>query len=378
MKRLLIDVNSIVPYFAIGKMNGIGRTTLELIQALSQIQNVPFDICLYSQNMKGIGGRNLRTRFSTKHLYFPHRPGYDQFLQKFRVRECFTNYDLMHIPHNFEFVSCPERTIVTLHDALFMRIQEKAFGHEEMKKTTPPFIRKCKAVITCSEYSKKDIVETMQLNPDKIAVIPWGIRHDLFYPEKDKEKLKFDITLKWGIEKPYFLSVSCNDERKNTPLLIDAYIRLLKNNPENDLRLVWNAPAYIRKRVEEAGAQDRIHFVENVSDDDLRKLYCGATVTIFPSLYEGFGLPVLESMACGTPVICSKLTSLPEVGGDAVIYIDPENVQEIENAMGQLENNEFDKSDYIDKGIRRASQYTWEKCAHKTLSVYEHYLNEIE
>ncbi len=374
MKKLLIDVNSVVPYYVCGKMTGIGRTTLELVQELSKIPDIPFEIMLYSQNMKGIGGKNLETPFKTKHLYLPHRPEYDKWLQRLPVKECFTKYDLMHIPQNFEYVHCPNRTIVTLHDALFMKLQESAFNHNEMRETIPAFINKCMAIITCSENSKNDIVETMGINPDKIHVIPWGIRHDIFYPEPDMEKTKLTIEKKWGIKSPYFFSVSCNDERKNTHKLIDVYIKLSQNNLQNDLCLVWGAPEYIRKKVIENKLQNRIHFLDSVSNDDLRLLYAGATATVFPSLYEGFGLPVLESMACGTPVISSDTSSLPEVGGDAAIYINPENMDTLENALILFENNTLDNKSLQERSIKQASKFTWNKCAHSTISVYEKYL----
>ena len=104
MKKILIDINSIVPYFACGKINGIGRTTKELVESLSRIEDLPFEITLYSQNMKGIGGRNLDTKFKSYHLYYPNREKWNKALSFFPVREWMTRYDLMHIPHNFEYV----------------------------------------------------------------------------------------------------------------------------------------------------------------------------------------------------------------------------------------------------------------------------------
>ena len=103
-------------------------------------------------------------------------------------------------------------------------------------------------------------------------------------------------------------------------------------------------------------------------------MYSSATATAFPSLYEGFGLPVLESMACGTPIITSDTSSLPEVGGDAAIYINPLDVKSIKNALSSFENNEFDRDLLVKKGIHHAAKYTWNKCAQTTVAVYEKYL----
>ena len=370
-KRVCIDINSIVPLYVRGYVTGVGRTTFELVEALAAIKNdLPFEIVLYSQNLKGIGGQNLNLPFKNKHLYLPHRKNYNNFLGKYPVREIFTQYDLLHIPHNFEYVYNPAKTIVTLHDALFMTFQEKKFNHERMVLTVPPLIQKCRAVITCSENSKTDIIKTMNVNPDKIHVIPWGVRHDRFFPEKNPDIL----TGKFELKRPYFFSVSCNEERKNTPMLIEAYMELCKNNPVNDLCLVWDAPRYIREIISSSDFHKRIHLLKDVGDNDLRYLYSGATATIFPSLYEGFGLPVLESMACGTPVICSDTTSLPEVGGDAAVYINPMDSQSIFNTLNAFDKNYFDSSLLIKKGINRSAKYTWSKCAQETIAVYEKYL----
>ena len=375
-KRICIDANPIVSLYVSGFLSGIGRTTFELINALAQLPNLPFEIVLYSQNMKGIGGKNLNLPFKNKHLYFPHREKYNQFLTKFPVREWLTGCELMHITHNFEYIRHPEKTIVTLHDALFMKMQEKQFAHEKMKQIVPPLMHQCKAIITCSECSKQDIVETMNIHPEKIHVIPWGIRHDVFYPVEDKTENRKKISEKFGLVKPYFFSVSCNMERKNTPRLIDCYIELAKRNIKNDLCLVWDAPQCIREKVSQSGVQDKIHFLNHVTDDDLRSLYAGAIATVFPSLYEGFGLPVLESMACGTPVICSNTSSLPEVGGDVGIYIDPTDSEMIMQAMEDIEKMSNEDILYLsNRGIKRAKSHLWSKCAQETADVYSNYLD---
>ena len=375
MKKILIDVNSIVGLYVRGYLSGIGRTTYELVSAMAKLDNLPFDVTLYSQNMKGIGARNMGL-FKSKHLYLPHRRNYDRFVGMLPIKELFTSYDLLHIPHNFEFVHAPQKTIVTLHDALFMKMQESAFSHERMKQEVPPLIRACKAIITCSDCSKRDIVETMDVEPDKIHVIPWGVRHDIFFPIQDKVKVRKQLEGKFGFKAPYFFSVSCNMDRKNTPRLIDVYIELAQKGIKNDLCLVWNAPQKIRDKVFQAGMEDRIHFVNNVSDDELRLLYAGATATIFLSLYEGFGLPILESMACGTPVISSDTSSLPEVGGDAPIYIDPMDNISIREALMSFESNNYNRDNLIQKGIARAAGFSWKRCAEETIKVYQQYLTQ--
>ena len=372
MKRLLIDINSIVPYYVTGKVNGIGRTTLELIQALARIKNLPFEVVLYSQNMKGIGGRNTGLPFKTKHLYLPHREKIDKLLARFPIKECLTGYDIMHIPHNFEYVYSPGKCVVTLHDALFMKIQEEAFGHEKMKQIVPPFMRQCKHIITCSESSRRDIVEPMGIEPEKITVIYWGIKHDLFFPQKDKLNIRDKLQSKFELSSPYFLSVSCNAERKRTDVLVRSYIALSREQTlSHDLVLVWgNPPLNLLKEVKNSSVATRIHFLKNISDGDLALLYNGAEAMFFPSSYEGFGLPLLEAMACGVPVITCHNSSLDEIAGNAAIYLTEPLFDSLIDVMGRLDQNTIDTEPFVENGIKRAAQFSWEKTAKETIGVY--------
>jgi glycosyltransferase involved in cell wall biosynthesis len=379
-KRILIDVNPVVPFFINGKLNGIGRTTKELVQSLAKIENLPFEIVLYSQNMKGIGAKNLNLPLKYKHLFYPNRDNYNKVLAKFPIREWFTHYDLMHITNNFEYVHCPERCIVTLHDALFMKFQEKQFDHIFMKNNVPILIRQCKHVITCSENSKKDIIETMGIQPDKISVIYWGICHDLFYPIKDDNIVKKRILHKYGINSPFFLSVSCNAERKRTDVLIQSYINYCKvKNLSNDLVLVWNnPPEYIVELVKMSGLCKRIHILDNVSDSDLALLYNGASAMFFVSSYEGFGLPILEAMACGTPVVTCRNSSLSEVAGNAALYVEEPIAGNLIKVFQYIDDKKVDVSSYYDKGISRASDFTWEKSAQQYVELYTMLLSLCE
>ena len=377
MKRLLIDVNSIVPYYVTGKVTGIGRTTLELIQALAKIPELPFEVTLYSQNMKGIGGRNTSLPFKDKHLYLPHREKVDRLLARFPVREWFTGYDLMHIPHNFEYVYRPDRCVVTLHDALFMKMQESAFEHEKMKQIVPPFMHQCKHIITCSEASKRDIVETMEVNPEKITVIYWGVKHDIFFPQKDKLSVRDKLQSKFKLSNPYFLSVSCNAERKRTDVLVRSYITLSNKQPlSHDLVLVWgNPPISLLEEVKNSCVANRIHFLKNISDEDLALLYNGANAMFFPSSYEGFGLPILEAMACGTPVVTCRNSSLDEIAGDAAIYLEEPIPNSLFNVMSQFEQHELGLNSMIEKGLKRAALFNWKDASHSYVDLYKKLLS---
>lgn len=366
MKRILIDVNSVVPYYVFGKLSGIGRTTMELVQALDGIRDsLPFEIVLYSQNMKGIGGKNLQTGFNNCHVYLRNTRTGKWIASMLHLRELMTRYDIQHIPHNFEYGVDPTRCIVTIHDAMFFSYPESFLNHDKSRMLVPPFARKSKAIITISEQSKKDIMKYMDIPEEKITVISWGCNRQIYYPRLVAQN-------RYCGDKPYFISVSCDRGRKNTISIVNAYAKFVKNQPEHHLILVWSNPSEEALALcEENNLANRIHFVSNVSDEELGDLYAGATASFFPSLYEGFGLPILESMACGVPVVTCRNSSLEEVGGEAAIYVEPLDIDAMANIMERFENADYDRAMLSEQSIAQASRFTWENCVSKTVEVYK-------
>lgn len=366
MKRVLIDVNSVVPYYVSGKLSGVGRTTMELIQALDSIRDcLPFEIMLYSQNMKGIGGKNLQTGFRNCHVYLRNTRTGQYLSSMLHIRELMTRYDIQHIPHNCEYGVDPTKCIVTIHDAMFFSYPESFLNHDESRIIVPPFAKKSKAIITISECSKKDIMKYMDIPEEKIAVIPWGCNRRIYYPH-------FVLNNRYCDDKPYFISVSCDRGRKNTISIVKAYAQIAKNHPEHHLILVWGNPSEeVLALCEKNNLANQIHFVSNVPDKELGDLYAGATASFFPSFYEGFGLPILESMACGVPVVTCRNSSLEEVGGDAAIYVEPLDIDVMADIMERFENADYNRAMLREQSIAQASKFTWENCVSKTVEVYK-------
>jgi glycosyltransferase involved in cell wall biosynthesis len=172
------------------------------------------------------------------------------------------------------------------------------------------------------------------------------------------------------LERPFLLAVSCSIGRKNTRLLLEAYAKLQRNDPTNDLVLAWNPPPEIRETYARGELADRIHFVGRLPDDVLVGLYQSATALVFPSLYEGFGLPVAEAMACGTPVLTSRSSSMPEVGGDAAIYFDPRDEASLLSALERCETDPNAMQVLAKSGVKQAAKFTWERCAEETVRSY--------
>lgn len=365
-KKILIDANPVVPYLAFGKINGIGRTCLELIAELDRLRdNLSFDIELFTQNLKGISASALKTGFKTHHLRFRNMPSWNRWSKRLHLREVLTNYDLQHITHNYEIVTNPSRCIVTIHDAMFFSYPEAFLGAENNRRIVPPFARKAAHVITISENSKREIMEYMGVSEDNITVIPWGVDHKMLYPHKPGPN-------RWTGDKPYFTSVSCDIGRKNTITVLRAFEKFAKHNPKHHLILVWRKPSEEAVLLGNSSTlKGKVHFASNLSNEELANIYAGATASFFPSLYEGFGLPIVESMACAVPCVTARNSSLEEVGGDAAIYVDPMDIDAIAHEMEKFENNDLDIELLQRQSLQQASQFTWERCAQSTIEVYK-------
>jgi glycosyltransferase involved in cell wall biosynthesis len=183
------------------------------------------------------------------------------------------------------------------------------------------------------------------------------------------------VCAKHAFTRPYILYVGSIEARKNLDCLLEAYARFRMQAPEYKLVVVgarkWKTSA-IFATMQRLQLMPHVHFTGFVEDEDLPALYSGASMFVFPSLYEGFGFPVLEAMACGTPVITSCVSSLPEVAGDAALLIDPRNAEEITRSMLCLLQDQALAASLREKGLRQAQRFSWQQTAQQTLKVYEY------
>ena len=313
------------------------------------------------------GSKYERIFFKTKNPFIRLPLEFPYLLMKNKL-------DLLHVQYTAPMMAnCP--IVSTIHDIsyehypeLFTK-KEATFLHYGIKNTA----KRAAKIITVSEFSKQDIVETYHI-PEKKIVVTYNSIDESFKVIDDQERMN-DIKRKYEIDGDYILAVGNLQPRKNIPRLLEAYKRLRLENKNREEKLVivgkkaWLYSDIFKKLEGFEYIQDVI-LTGYVPQEELPVLYNGAKLFVYPSLFEGFGLPVLEAMACGVPVVTSNVSSLPEVSGDAAILIDPYQVDEIGNGMYQLLNQPSLYEECSEKGLERAKQFSWRKTAEKTVDVY--------
>ncbi|MBI5032963.1 MAG: glycosyltransferase family 4 protein [Chloroflexi bacterium] len=265
-------------------------------------------------------------------------------------------------------------TVFTFHDAIYALFPEY---HLPLNKLflgamMPRFLRRADAIIAVSECSKRDAIRLYNVPAEKITVIPEGI-HQTLQPVNDSNRLA-EIRAHYSKHQPYILFVSTIEPRKNIAALVDA-VKILRAQGFPHRLLIAGRKGWLYQstfdHVKQAGMDSEIDFLDYVPDADLPALYSACDAFVFPSLYEGFGLPPLEAMACGAPVICSNTSSLPEVVGDAALQVNPRDVNEIAAAITRVLNDATLRDELCAKSLARAAQFSWERTARETLSIYQ-------
>ena len=283
--------------------------------------------------------------------------------------------DVLHV----QYVGPPwhrGRRIVTLHDLAFLHVPESfpVLQRSRLRLLVPANLRSAAAVIVGSEYSRRDIHRTYGTARERIVVIP-DAPDPRFTPVRDPAVLE-DLRRRLGIRHRYVLSVGRLNPRKNLFALLAAFEHMRAQGPE-PVQLVIAGPRDFRTdRLDAliAASPCRADVVRTgyVRDEDMPALYSGAAVLAFPSLLEGFGLPPLEAMACGAPVVCSNAGSLPEVVGDAALLVRPDSVPDLTDALARVLGDSQVYATMARKGLERAAAFTWQAAAERTLAVYRH------
>jgi len=279
--------------------------------------------------------------------------------------------DIVHLPNqNFAryalFLNNP--FIVTVHDVIrfCFDFSDETISERLLLKLDIRGIKRANRIIAVSQHTKNDITKYFKIPENNISVIYNGIDHTVFKP--------YQVKL---LDKPYILYVGSERPRKNLGRLFAAFAKLKPEFPELKLLKIGatgRSKEYRRdtiKQIADSGISQDVIFVDRASETDLAHYYSSAALLAYPSLYEGFGLPPLEAMACGCPVVTSNISGLPEVVGNAGIIIDPYDIDSLAQAMKQVLTDNKKREEMVAKGLIQARKFSWERAAQETLKVYK-------
>ena len=368
-------------------LTGIGRYTYELAQRLGDLDDVEA-VAFYhsgalidhipsaeeavssSINNPGLVNRIKRILARSTLVVDAYRL-YKSLVTK-NVLDDFSDH-IYHGP-NFYLPSVKGPSVVTIHDISFLTYPQ--FHPKErvvvLKKEVESALKRATKIITDSNFIREEIIDYFGLEEDRVKVAMLA-SDDSFYPRKEAEIADMLAEYDLGYQ-AYALYTGTIEPRKNLANLIDAYGRLPENLRHRYPLVMagykgWNNQA-IMERIQAAEAEGWLKYLGYVPNEHLPLLYSGARLFTFPSIYEGFGLPVLEAMASGVPVMTSDRASLPEVGGDAVAYVDPEDLGSIAKALETGLADQSWREDAIKKGLVQAGSFSWDKCAADTAHIY--------
>jgi glycosyltransferase involved in cell wall biosynthesis len=278
--------------------------------------------------------------------------------------------------HATEHLLMPLRrvpTVLTVHDLIFRLFPQyhKPLNYRYLNAAMPLYCRRASGSIAVSQGTKNDLVRLYNIDPSKISVVHEAAAPH-FTPAASEHVAQ--VRTRYRLPDHYLLHVGTIEPRKNLSLLLDALQRLQNAGENIHLVLVGNKGWLYQgffERMEELGIEGAVQLLGYVPDADLPAIYSGARLVVVPSLYEGFGLPVLEAMACGVPVTCSQVSSLPEVGGDAVRYFDATDAAAMADTILTVWRDQDLRHEMSQQGLDHAGKYSWQQTANKTLSVYE-------
>lgn len=279
--------------------------------------------------------------------------------------------DALHVQY-FAPLGYRDPLVVTVHDLAFLHVPE-SFPlplRVALSVLVPRSVRRASRIIAVSEFTRRDIVARYAVPPEKIVVIPEGV-DARFHPRAVGEIVP--VLARYGLRSGFLFSLGRLNRRKNLGRLLQAYARLPRGAPAVPL-VIGGKPDYGidivlpdgRPAAEVAG----VRWMGLISDEDLPAFYCGALGFIYPSLFEGFGLPALEAMASGTPVVASDRAALPELTGDAGLSVDPESVEALVEAMTRILTDQALAADLRRRGLERSRRFSWREAADRTLAVY--------
>ncbi|MBD3270298.1 glycosyltransferase [Candidatus Peregrinibacteria bacterium] len=359
---------------------GIGRYVYELVEHLQKIdQKNQYYLFFNDPEFSKYKTKNKnfhKVKVNAKHYSITEQTKYLFILNKYKL-------DLMHFTHFNAPIFYRRKSMVTIHDLtlhFFPGKKMTSFIHRiAYGFTIKQSVRKASKIISVSEHTAKDLQKILKVDPKKIQVVLEGVAKE-FKRLTDQELV--DKTLeKYKINRPFLLYTGVWRNHKNLKGLISAF-EIIRNDYYIDIQLVITGKkdnvyaTEIFREAEKEMKKNNIVFTDLVSEEELLHLLNGAKVYVFPSFYEGFGLPPLEAMACGTPVIASNTSSIPEACGEAAVYFDPYDDKNMAKQIVSVVNNPILYEKLSEKGLEHVKKYSWNEMTESTNQIYRQILNE--
>jgi glycosyltransferase involved in cell wall biosynthesis len=371
-KRIGIDARF---YGPVGK--GLGRYTQEVVDAVTRLdQENEYVVFLGKENFNEFESSDPRVKKVLANVRWYTVA--EQIIMPILIKK--EKIDLMHFPHFNVPLLTPCRFVVTIHDLILTKhpterattlgpstYKLKNWGYRTVINHA---VKAAKTIIAVSSYTKADIVAQFKVIPDKVKVIYEGVAERLQADARADDK---KVIFRYNIHKPYLLYVGNAYPHKNLEGLIEIFAKIKEKHKDLQLVLVGKRDYFYDRLIKQAQNnryKEDILFPGFVPDFDLVSLYKEAEAYVFPSFFEGFGLPALEAMQHGSPVISSQATCLPEVLGEAAIYFNPEDKTNFVLALDQVLNNKELRQKLIMAGRNQVKLYSWQRCARETIAVY--------
>jgi glycosyltransferase involved in cell wall biosynthesis len=351
------------------RRSGVSQYTAHLLKALIERRD--------GWSYRLLHGRELRGNIPEGALHsaiarFPNRTLWMQIVLPLELSRL--RLPLCHFTNSLAPLKAPCPYVVTIHDM-------SLFKHGEMhtrkslwtvRSLLPLVARRADAIIAVSEVARRDILTVLGVPAQKVRVIHEAAGEEYRVIDQPRELQRVSGT--YGLQDPYILSVGTIEPRKNLQRLLAAFARLRRAGRRERLLLVgqlgWKYRGFLRE-IERLGLQNSVRILGYVPDADMPAIYNLAQVLVFPSLYEGFGLPIVEAMACGTPVLTSDCSSMPEVAGEAAVLVDPRSQESLEEGLQRILCDAPLREQLRGAGLKRAGQFSWSRAAAETIRLYE-------
>jgi glycosyltransferase involved in cell wall biosynthesis len=360
----------------VGRISGVGYYTYRVMQSLLEAARqgrVEEVVLLSNRALPALApGEHVRVY---EPLRFPVRSVWMQFLLPVILRR--TRPDVAHFTNYLAPVFPGVPYVVSIHDMSLSLLPECHTLKKRLLTSSlvPIVARGARRILAPSQSTKRDVVRLLGIDPGRIRVIPYAASSAFRPVSADLAALE----ARHGVRAPYFLYVGTLEPRKNLARALRAFARVSASLPDHSFVLAGQKGWKYEEVLAEAARPQldgRVRFVDYLPEQDLPALYSGATAFVYPSLYEGFGLPVVEAMACGAPVITSRTSSLGEVAGEAARLVDPSDEADLADALHAVASDASLRRELSGRGVARAAAFSWERTGRETLAVYEEVVHE--